>query len=698
MTGVSRLIFLSLFGASAAHPIGDVITLLERLQVQSKEEGATEQAQFQKFSYWCKSSQKELTKAIAKENAAISGYTDSIAGLKADIDSAHKQITKLETELEEMNNAATKAKKIRDDEISLYNSEQSNFENTVGAISESIDLMKGSQSLLQKGGGSLRRSVELAGARLTHEQSLHIQGLLLQTGRKAAPRSAPEKKAYDNKSGGIIETFKGMNSEFEGEKLDSTQQETNKQNAYTLAKQARDSAITAAQDAKTQKETTKSDQEAELADATTSKSQEESARVSDSTTLDNVNKDCTTKTGEWKQRSETRASEIEAIGMAMKILTKVSGVRNPDSHEIPAKSALFAMVTSVSQDTANFEGGVVSLLQILDPKTKAVTLLKQAAKAGHSKKLQKLAQEISTYEGPFDGIKGMIQKMIFQLMAEQKDEDDHKNWCDLETEKNSESKEAKRIKKEELQGDKNALKSKIALLANKITANTEHVAALNADVKTETELRNTNHEEILATIKDSRDAQKAVGQATEVLKEFYKSSGQVPKEPWEFVQMNENDVTLPAKPETWDSSYTGAADPTNPQDGILAILDGCMQKFSTMEAEAKAQDETDQQNFDKDMAATKVDIETTNADTQMKTSKKDSDTGKMEAASSALKSESSEYDAVDQYLKDLEPACGEGDSSYGERKQARSDEIDALRKAQGILEEAFRAKSFMQKK
>ena len=54
-----------------------------------------------------------------------------------------------------------------------------------------------------------------------------------------------------------------------------------------------------------------------------------------------------------------------------------------------------------------------------------------------------LAQEISTFDGPFNKIKQMIQKMIFRLMSEQKDEDDHKNWCDLETEKSTESEDDK---------------------------------------------------------------------------------------------------------------------------------------------------------------------------------------------------------------------------------------------------------------
>ena len=57
-----------------------------------------------------------------------------------------------------------------------------------------------------------------------------------------------------------------------------------------------------------------------------------------------------------------------------------------------------------------------------------------------------------------------------------------------------------------------------------------------------------------------------------------------------------------------------------------------------------------------------------------------------------------ELEAVNTYLKDLEPACVSGDSSYAERKAARADEIAALRKAQGILEEAFNPAGFLQKK
>jgi len=637
--------------------------MLQDLEVQSKEEGAAEAALFQKFTYWCKTSTNELNGLIAKEKANIAELTDKIEGLKTDIGVLTEEIAQLGDEIEEMNSAAAKAKKVRDDEIALYKSQQDNFGDTIGAVDTAIDTMEDSESLLQK------------------------------SKKKAAP-TAPQEKTYQFKSGNIIETFKGMNTEFEGEKLDAEQAETNKQNAYNLAKQARDTAIAAATDSKTEKEGIKGDKVSEQATAEGDKASEQSALVADSTSLDNTNNECNLKNEEWEQRSAVRNGEIEAIQMAQKILSKVTGVRNPDTHEIASKS-LIESRARIQQDTSMIkaETGVVSFLQVVDPRTKAVNLLREAAKSGHSKALQDLAEQLRTYEGPFDKINAMIQKMIFRLMSEQKDEDDHKNWCDLETEKNLESKDDKHEKIEDMTASITQLDSAIKLLTEKITENDEKVDQITGYQKTETELRDENHKENLITIKDAQDAQAAVAQATAVLKDFYKKSGEVQKEPWEFLQTGNK---IPSSPSTWDSSYSGVADPDS-NGGVLTLLDGVMQKFSTMEADAKAADETDQHNFEQDMSAKKIDLETTKQDTQMKTQKRTSLQEKMEGVAAQKKSETAEHDAVDQYLKDLEPACGIGDSSYGDRKQARADEITALRKAQGILTEAFRAKGFLQK-
>merc|ERR1719327_946127 len=142
----------------------------------------------------------------------------------------------------------------------------------------------------------------------------------------------------------------------------------------------------------------------------------------------------------------------------------------------------------------------------------------------------------------------------------------------------------------------------IKKLIKQITENNDKSSDISNYMEQETELRNENKAEIEATIKDSQDAQAAVTSAIQVLKDFYKESGMIAKEPWEFVQVSsKRSVELPDSPDTWDASYTGVTDPKSGSDGVLAILDGVMQKFSAMEADAKVQDETDQKNYEGDM-------------------------------------------------------------------------------------------------
>jgi hypothetical protein len=383
--------------AAGEHPISGVISLLQKLEIQSKEEGAAEAASFQKFTYWCKTSEKTLTKAIKTEKKDIAALTDKIDGLTADISSLGEDIASLEADIKKMETAADKAKNVRDDEKSLYDEEQKNFEDTITAVDEAITTLKDSKaSLLQ-----------------TNAKVEKVKALAETLGKPAA-------KTYSFKSGGIIETFKAMKAEFEADKLDSTSAETNKLNAYNLAKQARDTALSTAKDSKKEKEDIKGDKESDKATSESTKSETETALSDDTATLEQTDKECKTVTGEWEERSGIREGEIKAMGMAIKILGKVTGVRNPDEHEIP-KKALMEATAHVEQDTASYEAKMagMSFLQLEDPKTKAVNLLKKAASVAHSKALQKLAQEIATYDGPFDKIKQMIQKMIFRLMSEQ---------------------------------------------------------------------------------------------------------------------------------------------------------------------------------------------------------------------------------------------------------------------------------------
>merc|ERR1719265_1833112 len=184
-----------------------------------------------------------------------------------------------------------------------------------------------------------------------------------------------------------------------------------------------------------------------------------------------------------------------------------------------------------------------------------------------------------------------------------------------------------------------------------------------------------------------------------VLEEHYKESGMMDKDSWGLIQTAKKGVDLPEQPSTWDSGYTGVSDPNAQPGGIITVLKETSADFAEMEADTKAQETTDQKAYDEDMKACAIEKAKRTQESKMKSEEKKRLTDKINSMKSQKKNTNKELEAVEQYLKDLEPACVEGDSTYEDRKKAREDEIEALRKAQKVLEEAFKDKLlFMQRK
>merc|ERR1719201_372662 len=111
-----------------------------------------------------------------------------------------------------------------------------------------------------------------------------------------------------------------------------------------------------------------------------------------------------------------------------------------------------------------------------------------------------------------------------------------------------------------------------------------------------------------------------------------------------------------------------------------------------MEAETKAQEAQDQQEYDNSMSEHNIEKAEREQEVQMKTAEKKRRVDKIASLNSQKKNTEGELEKTEQYLVDLKPACVDGDSSYDDRKAARTKEIDALKKAQVILQEAFKEK------
>merc|ERR1719491_117214 len=239
----------------------------------------------------------------------------------------------------------------------------------------------------------------------------------------------------------------------------------------------------------------------------------------DSKSLSDTEKSCRVKTSEWEERSNTRKLEVEAMDQAVKILAKSSGVRTeaPGNPIPPASPVKFLQIRQVR--------GSVD-----DPKMKAVALLKEAAQDTHSRALKRLAVEVAAHlNGPFDAVNNMIEKMIFRLMDEQKQEDEHKLWCDQEIKKSETMKEDKEDHIKDLKAEIKKETATVGELTEEIKDAEDMISKIVSFVGEATEIRNIGKKENALATKDAKQAQTSLANAIAVLEAFYKESGEIPK-------------------------------------------------------------------------------------------------------------------------------------------------------------------------
>merc|ERR1719393_749669 len=391
---------------------------------------------------------------------------------------------------------------------------------------------------------------------------------------------------YDFKSENVIELLKQLKLKFEDDKLAGTKAETNSVNAYEVAKEARDNAIDAAKKAKGKKEKKLASVEKDIAQAEKELKSTQDDLKADSKSLKETEEACNTKKEEWETRSETRTLELEAMDQAIKILAKSAGVRTEaPGNPIPPPSPVSFL--QLSKDQTN------------DPKMKAVALLKEAAQDTHSQALERLAVQVAAHlSGPFDDVNNMIEKMIFRLMDEQKQEDEHKDWCDEEIMKTEVMREDKNQKIKDLALEIRLATSKGTSLEGRINRTNDDISAIVTFVKEATEIRQIGKRENKLALKDAQDAQTALTNAISVIEAFYKDSGKIPKELWEFIQRTP--VKLASDPPTWSDSgakYEAVAGAGSQPEGILSELEKVLSDFSQMEAQTKSQQARNQKAY-----------------------------------------------------------------------------------------------------
>eukprot|EP00927_Polykrikos_kofoidii_P028912 TRINITY_DN250_c0_g1_i3.p1 TRINITY_DN250_c0_g1~~TRINITY_DN250_c0_g1_i3.p1 ORF type:complete len:713 (-),score=149.42 TRINITY_DN250_c0_g1_i3:51-2138(-) len=665
---------LALKRSRREHPVERVIELLRKLSVTVENEGKNEALLYDKFSTYCSRSRSELEEAIAQETEAVSSLSSKIESEEKMLSLLADQIQALSDEKLRLETSEANAAQLRQQGKTLYESARKDFEDTITAIESALTGLQSSQGVTFAQMQSLRGILEMADVTLSGEGTVHVDTPVRPDLKAKGDREA-HVKVYDYKSGKVIEILKQLLERFENELHTATKEETNADNNRNLEEQSQQELIAVTDASMREKTTQRTEVEGSLAKHKTDLQTEKDDLTADESSLGDLKTTCTVKAQEWEERSAVRAKELEAMGAAVEILARVTGVRttppsNPSLPPAPVEST---------------QAGAAIFLQIRNPMQRAVAMLRTKALKLNSKYLIRVAGELSSHmDDPFNAVNNMIEKMIFHLMGEQTDEDNHKNWCDKEMNTTNSSRLDKEEKLDELSANLEVARAKVQLLANDVEQAAEMVAKIDEFAAEAKEIREIGRRENDEAIKHAQDAQSALAEANSVISAFYKQTGKVNKEAWELLQRG---VVLPAEPSTWDSGYTGVAEDAD--SSILAVLERVQSDFAKMEADTRAQESTDQAAYEEQMKASSIEKAARTQETEMKTAEKQRLVDKINAMESKKKQVAAQLEAVVQYYSDLGPACYHGDSTYEDRKSARSEEIEALKSAKGILATAF---------
>merc|ERR550514_467819 len=120
------------------------------------------------------------------------------------------------------------------------------------------------------------------------------------------------------------------------------------------------------------------------------------------------------------------------------------------------------------------------------------------------------------------------------------------------------------------------------------------------------------------------------------------------------------------------------------------MLETIAADFAQMEADTKAQEATDQAAYDTEMKACEIEKNRRTKEAEIKNANRERVLDRVANNEKSLKSSTEQLAAAKQYLKELSPACEEGDSSYETRKADRDAEVGALKEAKEMLVNAFK--------
>jgi septal ring factor EnvC (AmiA/AmiB activator) len=299
----------------------------------------------------------------------------------------------------------------------------------------------------------------------------------------------------------------------------------------------------------------------------------------------------------------------------------------------------------------------------------------------------------------FEKVLALIDNMVELLKKEQVDDDSKKEYCGVQFDSSDDKKKALERTVSDTEAAISKTEEGIQRLTEEIAALHSGIKELDSNVATATEQRQKEHEEYQQLLASNNAAKQLLNLAKNRLNKFY--NPKMYKEPAKkelsaqdriatnmgamLVQVSAHaqrkDAPAPP-PETFDGAYGKKSEESNGVMGMIDLLIKDLDKEITEAETEEKSGQTDYETLMKDSAAKRT------QDSKSLTDKEASKAelrGDLESQKSSKASTTKELMATLEYTQSLHAECDWLLQNFDARKEARTGEIDSLKKAKAVL-------------
>jgi chromosome segregation ATPase len=671
-----------------ANPIRRIVNMLQKMQEEIEAEGKKEKKNYEKFYCFCQNGNKKLAQEIADGMAEVKELMQEIEQKTARKEQLDQEVDQHRKDREEAKAAIEKAEAIRAKEKEEYEKATADFRQNLDACNKAVEVL--SRGMGQK--AFLQVPANVAHLKNAVQQSRVVMDM--EREEVLSFLSSPFGD-YQSSSGEIVGIIKAMVDEMDKDLGGAISAEEAAVKAHEELMEAKRQIIAEAT-ANIEKKVVRSGELAvEITEAKNEAGNTGKEIEANREFVANLEKSCADKKKEFEVRNAERAEELKAISEAIKVLNDDDAL-DIFKKTLPSPAAVGAVSfiqrdLAPAQEAAAYVNSALAITQQHKPQLSMLAFMLRAGKVDFSKVIK------------------MIDDMIKHLGQEQKDDDDMLNYCNTELNANGDKAVTLARDIDDLNKAVDALKARMEQLQAEIEMLTQRIADTEQMMKDATAQRKEENELFVQTQGLNTAAVQLVTKAKNRLYKFYnpalykpppqrelteeeriaQNMGEVlPTEAPQYIAGTKITVNMQLRtdpgppPETWEKGYKRKGEKSQ---GVIGLMDMCLKDLEKEIKQNELDEATAQKDYEKTMSDGKASVEAdTAAKTGDETALAQANTDHQQAVADRG-AKNDELTDTKNVIANLHTECDFLIENHAFRKDARLNEVEALKNAKAVL-------------